>query len=615
MPRSGPEVSTTVPDDRAPADPGGGADGVVVRNLSVCVAATGAAVVERVSFSIPAGATLGLVGESGCGKSTLAVALLGLARRGLRISSGSVRIDGLDMLALGERQRRGRRGSLVSYVPQDPEASLNPVHRVGSQLREALAVHSEGNIDTRLQELLAEVGLADSQRLLRSYPHQLSGGQQQRIVIAMAFACRPRLIVLDEPATGLDVSTQRRLLETVQRLAQDHGCSALYVSHDLSTVAQLARATAVMYAGRIVELSASEPLFEHPRHPYTEALLAGVPSPDEPRRLSGTEGEPPGPGAWRAGCAFAPRCTRVTAECRAAVPALERLERSVVRCLHPLPVAPTRRRNERLVGPLASESPSGSGLIVRELCAGYGPVPVLHAVSLDVAPGGCTALVGESGSGKTTLARCVAGLHSRWQGEMLLGGQPLKPSPRARSTEQLRSIQYIFQNPFGSLNPTMTVAENIEEPLRHFERLSATARRARALEALELAHLGVEFADSSPVRLSGGERQRAAVARALVVHPDVLICDEITSALDVSAQALLIERLRELQLERGLAMLFITHNIALVRSLAQRVVVIREGSVVESGPAEQVLGHPRHPYTQQLLRDVPRLAVAAPGGP
>jgi len=275
------------------------------------------------------------------------------------------------------------------------------------------------------------------------------------------------------------------------------------------------------------------------------------------------------------------------------------------RCIHPLP-------SRALAGAIGLTAPSpsaheGQALTVKDLTAHYGRQDVLHGVALDVPPGMCAAVVGESGSGKTTLARCLIGLHSRWHGEISLGGAPLANSAADRQDEHRRQIQYIFQNPYGSLNPTMTVAENIEEPLRHFERLSSGDRRHRALEILETVALGSDFADRLPGRLSGGERQRVAVGRALIVNPDILICDEITSALDVSVQALLVEQLRDLQLERGLSMVFITHNLAVVRNIAQTVMVLEQGTVVEAGAVDAVLERPQHPYTRQLLEDLPRL--------
>jgi peptide/nickel transport system ATP-binding protein len=589
---------------------------VEVRELTVCTIGTNVPVVSGVSFSVGAGHTMGLVGESGSGKSTVGVALLGYARRGLEITSGSVRIGGVDILSLDDANVQRARGRIVSYVPQDPASGLNPAHRVGAQLREALSVHREDldggeklDLDERVGQLLADVKLPHTEELLRSYPHQLSGGQQQRIGIAIAFACRPRLIVLDEPTTGLDVTTQRHILETINELTQSYGASAVYVSHDLAAVAQIAGETAVMYAGRIVEYAPTLELFSEPRHPYAAGLLAAAPSPDESSRLVGIEGHPPRPGRWPRGCAYANRCPRATSECQLAVPALEPSGPGrLVRCIHPLPTGAAAA----LAGapaPLPSAHP-GHALAVRDLTANYGGADILHGVSFDVPPGQCTAIVGESGSGKTTLARCLVGLHSSWDGEIRLGDTPLGRSAADRSKDQLRCMQYIFQNPFGSLNPTMTVSENVEEPLRHFERLSPSQRRDRALEILETVCLSHEFADGLPGRISGGERQRVAVGRALIVGPEILVCDEITSALDVSVQALLVEQLRDLQLERGLSMVFITHNLAVVRSIAQNVIVLEHGHVVEAGKVDEVLDNPQHPYTCQLLEDLPRLEAA-----
>jgi peptide/nickel transport system ATP-binding protein len=587
---------------------------VEVADLAVRVVRTGVPIVEGVSFSIEAGKTLGLVGESGSGKSTVAVGLLGYARRGLEIAGGSVRIGDTDVLGLDAKGLRGVRGRVVSYVPQDPAAGLNPAHRLGSQLREAITAHEDigsDELDQRVVDLLESVNLPATKKLLRSYPHQISGGQQQRIAIAIAFACRPRLIVLDEPTTGLDVTTQRHILATIDELARVHDAAAVYVSHDLAAVAEVATDTAVMYAGRIVELAPTARLFATPRHPYTVGLLASAPSAEKAHRLLGIEGHPPRPGNWPDGCAYADRCPRALPECRAAVPALvAETPGALVRCINPVP---TEETTEIFLGVPTLPTSQEMALSVRGLVADYSGTPVLHDIQLEVPRGKVTAVVGESGSGKTTLARCLVGLHSSWQGEVILGDADasLRPAAASRSSDELRQLQYIFQNPFGSLNPTMTVAENVEEPLRHFERLPRSERRERALAALETVSLGAQFADLLPGRMSGGERQRVAVARALVVEPSVLVCDEITSALDVSVQALLVEQLRELQLERNLSMVFITHNLAVVRSIAQNMIVLQQGRIVEQGTVDEVLGNPRHPYTRQLLEDLPRLEARA----
>ena len=593
---------------------------VEVTDLTVRIAASKVPIVSGVSFTVAARQTLGLVGESGSGKSTVAVALLGFARRGLEIASGSVRVGDVEMLGLEGKDARSARGRIVSYVPQDPAAGLNPAHRIGSQLREAFTVHEKlgkAELEQRVADLLTAVNLPATKQVLRSYPHQLSGGQQQRVVIAIAFACRPKLIVLDEPTTGLDVTTQRRILETINEMAGKFGASAVYVSHDLPAVAEVASKTAVMYAGRIVEVAGTKKLFSEPRHPYSAGLLAAAPSASEANRLVGIEGRPPRPGLWPAGCSYAPRCPRAQDDCLRAVPPLAAVEGGAeVRCLHPIP-------GDEHGGVKVTPAPipaklGGGALAVESLVADYSGKQVLHDVSFGVAAGQCTAVVGESGSGKTTLARCLVGLHSSWQGTIRADGAALEPSAWQRSRDQLRHMQYIFQNPFGSLNPTMTVTENIEEPLRHFERLSRADRRARAIEMLDTVHLGTGFADVLPGRISGGERQRVAVGRALVVGPEILVCDEITSALDVSVQALLVEQLRDLQLDRGLTMVFITHNLAVVRSIAQNVIVLQHGAIVEAGPVDRVLHDPQHPYTRQLLEDLPTLespqAASASGG-
>jgi peptide/nickel transport system ATP-binding protein len=582
----------------------------------VRLGANGPDVVSDVSFSVRAGEVLGLVGESGSGKTTVALALLGHARKGLRIAAGQVLLDGIDLLALSHADLRAARGARVSYVPQDPSAALNPTLRIGTQLREALNVHQGVTADTegRVAEVMGEVHLEATADLLRRYPHQLSGGQQQRVALAMAFACRPSLIVLDEPTTGLDVSTQRHVLETVRSLCGTHGVAAVYVSHDLAVVSGLADDVAVMYAGRLIELGPAARLFWEPLHPYTRGLIGAVPSPDRAEMLTGIDGQQPRPGRRRPGCSFADRCTLVIDECRVQVPEPVVIDGRSVRCLRAAET--TARRPARPVthaGPaVCADEPL---LGVSDLSARYGGDQVLFGVSLQAPAEECVAVVGESGSGKTTLARCIAGLHGNWTGDISFDGAALARTARRRPAETLRRVQYIFQNPYTSLNPRKTVGQLVAQPLQEFMRLSFRERSDRVSRVLTDVSLGPDYLNRYPDQLSGGERQRVAIARALVAEPELLICDEVTSSLDVSVQAIIVELLRRIQQERKLAMIFITHNLALVRTIAQTTVVLRSGSVVEAGPVRQVLEHPADPYTAQLMEDVPKLlARPADGG-
>jgi peptide/nickel transport system ATP-binding protein len=584
-------------------------DGLVVEGLTVVTEVRGTPVVEDISFRVAPGQVLGLVGESGSGKSTVGVALLGLARKGLRIAAGRVCIGGVDILELRGKDLQGARGRLVAYVPQDPASGLNPALRVGRQLREAIIIHGDSleneTVDQRVTQLMEEVGLPATDAFLNSYPHQMSGGQQQRVGIAMAFSCRPRVIVLDEPTTGLDVTTQRRVLETVRQMTVEHDVTSVYVSHDLAVVAQLADQTAVLYAGRLVEHAATEAIFRGARHPYAVGLLKAVPSSARSEILVGIEGRPPRPGRWPQGCSFAERCGSVRDECREELPALRDLgdvQPHWVRCLFPEPPVSVDQAKQPV--PVLSRDVDPV-LVVRNLAARYGPLDVLRNVSFDVKAGRCTAVVGQSGSGKTTLARSLVGLHADWTGDVELSGVKLSSDPQRRSKEHRRTLQYVFQNPYGSLDPRMTVRQNLEEPLRHFFGLSRSERDRKVNEILQTVALSTEYAERLPQQLSGGERQRVAVGRALIVDPEVMVCDEITSALDVSVQALLVEQLRQMQSDRGLSMVFITHNLAVVRSIAQDVVVLSDGVIVEHGPVDQVLDHPAHEYTQRLLADLP----------
>jgi len=588
-----------------------------VRGLEVRLGRTGPDVVSDVSLTVQAGQVLGLVGESGSGKTTVVLALLGHARRGLSISSGEVRVDGVDLLQLSAAQLRAVRGARVAYVPQDPAAALNPTLRVGTQLNEAIRVHPGAVEDPggRIREVLQEAHLDASPELLRRYPHQLSGGQQQRVGLAMAFACRPALIVLDEPTTGLDVSTQRHVLDTIRSLCAAYGVAAVYVSHDLAVVGGLVSDVAVMYSGQIIEAGPTAKVFGDPLHPYTRGLLSAVPSPLQATRLTGIDGQPPRPGRRPAGCSFAPRCDFATEECRSQQPEPVLIDARAVRCLRVAQVRESSTSVAAALGRAATAADEVPILSLRDVAASHGRRPVLSGVDLDVPAESCVAVVGESGSGKTTLARCIVGLHRNWTGDIRFEGAPLTAGTRDRPRQVLRRVQYIFQNPYTSLNPRKTIGQIVAQPLEQYLRLGYRERSQRTARALADVSLGADFLSRYPDQLSGGERQRVAIARALVVEPDLLVCDEVTSALDVSVQAVIVELLRGLQSEHRIAMIFITHNLALVRSIAQSVVVLRDGAVVESGPVGQVLDRPADPYTARLMQDVAKLTGAGTPGP
>jgi len=588
---------------------------VAVRDLQVEIEATGTPVISDVAFTIARGEILGVVGESGSGKTTVGLALLGHARRGLRIAGGSVLLGDRDILTLDEEQLRRLRGTLVSYVPQDPASSLNPALRIGTQLREVIEAHGthrDSAVSERVAEMMREVALPDDRAFLKRYPHEISGGQQQRVGLAMAFANRPRLIVLDEPTTGLDVTTQAHVLATVRELATLHDVAALYVSHDLAVVATLARQVAVMYAGRVVEIGDADELFRSAGHPYTRRLVGAIPRLTGGRSLVGIPGHAVSPGRRPPGCSFAPRCTLRIDQCEAAVPPLLPVGPGhAVRCIRAeLVISEAQSRVGDPIEMPAADEAEMPALRLENVVASYGRHEVVHSVSLSLAAHECVALVGESGSGKTTVARAIAGLHRSWTGTISLDGAELQSAARQRSRDARRRIQYIFQNPYGSLNPRQTVGQIIEQPLRVFGTASGREADRRIAEMLERVSLTEAYGRRYPDQLSGGERQRVAIARALVCDPTVLICDEVTSALDVSVQAAIVELLGNLQRDLGLAMLFITHNLPLVRSVAQRVAVLSQGSIVEHGDVKQVLTHPGQPYTRQLLSDTPSLETA-----
>jgi peptide/nickel transport system ATP-binding protein len=589
---------------------------LAVDRLRVVISGTRTDVVDNVSFTVSAGEVLGLVGESGSGKTTVALALMGYARRGLTIDSGSVKLDGEELIGRDRGELRRMRGAQVAYVAQDPTSALNPALKVGTQLREIFAAHPRSqngdgaSVKDRIGELLAEVRLDKVARALESYPHQLSGGQQQRVMLAMAFACRPELIILDEPTTGLDVTTQRHVLDAIRGLCRIYHVGAVYVSHDLAVVGEIADTVGVMYAGRLIELGPADRTFRAPGHPYTRGLLRAIPSPTRAHVLEGMEGQPPRPGARPRGCFFAARCEFAREQCTTEFPPAHELDGvgHWARCLRAAEVSRLPALGEL---PLREHAPPVEAdrplLRVDALGAMYAANQVLEDVSLAVNAQRCLAVVGESGAGKTTLARCIVGLHSNWSGTIEFDGKPLAHDHRKRPRDVIRSLQYVFQNPYTSLNPRKTVGRLIEQPLQQLFKLPGAERRERVVAALRDSALSEDYVNRYPDQLSGGERQRVAIARALVVEPKLLVCDEVTSALDVSVQAAIVELLHRLKLERGLTLVLITHNLALVRSLADDVVILRNGQVVEQG--QEVLDHPSSEYGLQLLSDVPSLSL------
>ncbi|GAB3660890.1 ABC transporter ATP-binding protein [Nocardioides korecus] len=601
-------MSTTHPDKTT------GAGGIAIEDLRIGLTGRpGVDVVDDIDLVLHPGEVVGLVGESGSGKTTVGTSLLGYTRAGALIERGRVVYADQDVLGLPWQQVRQLRGEEIAYVPQDPASALNPSIRIGRQIVELMELRGLGTTESRLQgarDGLAEVGLPNDDEFLRRYAHQLSGGQVQRVALAMAFLPRPKVLVLDEPTTGLDVTTQGMVLDTMSTLCRTHGVAALYVTHDLAVVATIADRVAVMYAGQVVELGDKATIFANPSHPYTRALLDSIPHLSQARALGGIPGRTPAPGNRPGGCRFHDRCEHARAACGEQEPELRPVGPAsgthAARCLR-LGEIGTWDISRGTVPDTDPDKPRDIILDIAGLDVSYGRKQVVHDVTFDVGRGEVVALVGESGSGKTTISRCVGGLHKEWTGTIDFDGTALGHGARKRSAADRKRVQYIFQNPYLSLNPRLTIEQIVKRPMELFGIAKGKEATDRVVELLDQVALGPAVLKYQASRLSGGERQRVAIARALAAEPDLLVCDEITSALDVSVQGSIVALLESLRVSRGISMLFVTHNLALVRSIADRVQILNGGRVVESGSVVEVMDSPREEYTRRLLANSPRI--------
>jgi peptide/nickel transport system ATP-binding protein len=589
-----------------------------VRNLDISYLRRRAAlhVVSDLSFTIAPGEAYALVGESGCGKTTAALAVMQHLARNARIDGGSILFEGRELLGIAPEELRELRGSRMAMVSQSPGTSLNPSMPVGKQIAEIYHYHRGMPRRDALGEavkMLETVQMPDAPRLARRYPHQLSGGQQQRVMIAMALATNPALLVLDEPTTGLDATVEAEVIELVSSLRSEVDAAILFISHNLGIVSRLCDRIGVLYSGELVEEGTVADTLLSPRHPYTLGLLRSIPRPgaDKHRqRLIPIGGGLPPLGSVISGCTFAPRCPIAQDVCREApVPLLE-IPGRFTRCLFPdrVPEIPVTESIGREAA--RTEGPPAPVLAVTNVTKAYVQrrrrLVAVDGVSLEIFPGEFFGLVGESGSGKTSLARCVAGLTEASDGLIEIAGQALPLSPGRRTTDQRRLVQMVFQNPDGALNPRHSVRRIIGRAIKRLSRDRAPEMRAVRLTDLATAvRLGQEHLDVTPESLSGGLKQRVAIARALAGHPALVVCDEPTSALDVSIQAAILNLLVDLRDREDVAYLFISHDLATVRYLADRVAVMYLGQIIETGTAKEVFSPPYHPYTEALLSASP----------
>ncbi len=581
-------------------------------------------ILDDVSFSIPAGGAFGLVGESGCGKSTAALAAMHYLPAGMRVSGGRIAFEGRDIASMDTAALRHLRGNRIAMIYQDPMSSLNPVMSIGAQLIEVPLLHGEtdkARAHNRAIDMLNEVRIADPEAMMRRYPHELSGGQQQRVVIAMALMAEPALLIMDEPTTGLDVTIEAAILELVRTLRTKFGAAILFISHNLGAVARICDTVGVLYAGRLVEVGPIGSVFKSPAHPYSRGLLAALPHDIGGRRqrLQPIEGLVSASDRARLGCAFAARCQHhLAVTCDGAPIPMQTIggRGHMVRCARMAAVQAVAATTVPASMPvLSDQAPS---LSVRNLSKTYQARSMFRArgaavlaatdVSFDARPGGTLAIVGESGSGKSTIAKVVAGLIAGSGGEAMLQNVNLVTTPvDQRPWDLRRRVQMVFQNPDSTLNPSHSVEYALTRPLRRLKGLNSKDARAEVQRLIQRVRLPAELLTRMPHQLSGGQRQRVAIARALAGDPDILIADEPVSALDVSVQAAIVNLLGDLLEASALSLVIISHDLALVRHMADWIAVMYLGRVVEYGPAAQVLAAPHHPYTEALLSAAPTL--------